>query len=107
MTTAIHRILSQLGSFNSSAETVFVANQVRPTASPINHHFFLSAPVLKLFIATPDMGNSSRTKTELFGELENYSSLPAILPNRTVNYIYPLLLSHNDFNKYSYGTGLS
>lgn len=55
MTTAIHRILSQLGSFKSSLETGFVTNQGRPTASPINHLFFLPAPELKLFIATPDI----------------------------------------------------
>ena len=40
MTTAIHRILSQLGSLKSSIETASVANLVRSIASPINHHLF-------------------------------------------------------------------
>lgn len=38
MTTAIHRILSQLGSFKSSVEIILMANQVRTIASFINHH---------------------------------------------------------------------
>lgn len=39
----------------------------RSTASPKNHHFFLSAPVLKLFIVTPDIwGNHQEPKKDFF-----------------------------------------
>ena len=89
MTTATHRILSQLGSFKSFTETFFVVNKGSPTASPINQlsFCFWSASVLKLFIATPDTWGTHQEpkKKRFFCKLQNDSPPLAVLPNRTVN----------------------
>jgi hypothetical protein len=78
MTTAIHRILSQLGSFKSSMKTVFMVNQVRPTASPRNHHFF-SILVLKMFVTTLNKWEIHQETSLKISKVENSSFQLAIL----------------------------
>lgn len=66
-----------------------MTKQGRPTASPITHIiylFILPAPELKLFIATSDIWKTHQEQQQkiFFCKLENYSSLLAILPNRSI-----------------------